>query len=116
MSSLDLIRRGGLAAMLAGVAFIALPLIPVAFMVLELHPSVYPGSPFAVSGAVLFSAAWLLLVVGLAGFHALQQEHYGLIGRAGFYTAIVGGSAQILAVVGLALGSTSLEFLNFPGL
>jgi hypothetical protein len=55
-------------------------------------------------------------VVGLAGFHALQEERYGLIGRAGFYTVIVGVPAQIVAGVGLALGSTALEFLNSPGL
>ena len=115
MSSSDLVRWGGLAAMLAGVAFIVLLLIPVAFMVLKLHPDAYPGSPFNVWGSVLFIAAWLLLVVGLAGFHALQKERYGLIGHAGFYTVIVGASAQIVAGVGVALGSTALEFLDFPG-
>jgi len=101
--------------MLAGVAFIVLLLIPVAFMVLKLHPDAYPGSPFNVWGSVLFIAAWLLLVVGLAGFHALQKERYGLIGHAGFYTVIVGASAQIVAGIGVALGSTALEVLDFPG-
>src|SRR5215204_6970862 len=115
MSSSDLVRWGGLAAMLAGVAFIVLLLIPVVFMLLKLHPGAYPGSPFNVWGSVLFIAAWLLLVVGLAGFHALQKERYGLIGHAGFYTVIVGASAQIVAGVGFALGSTALEFLDFPG-
>ena len=115
MSSSDLVRWGGLAAMLAGVAFIVLLLIPVAFMVLKLHPDAYPGSLFNVFGVVLFIAAWVLLVVGLAGFHALQKERYGLIGHAGFYTVIVGASAQIVAGVGLALGSTALELLDFPG-
>ena len=61
MSSSDLVRWGGLAAMLAGVAFIVLLLIPVAFMVLKLIPDAYPGSPFNVLGSVLFIAAWLLL-------------------------------------------------------
>jgi hypothetical protein len=115
MSSSDLVRWGGLAAMLAGVAFSILLLIPVAFMVLNLHPDAYPGAPFNVLGSVLFSAAWLLLLVGLAGFHALQEERYGFIGRAGFYAAIVGASAQIVSSVGFAWGSTSLKFLDFLG-
>jgi hypothetical protein len=122
MSSSELVRWGGLAAMLAGVAFIVLLLIPVAFMLLKLHPdAAYPGSSFNVLGAVLFIAAWLLLVVGLAGFHALQEERYGLIGRTGFYTVIVGASAHVVAavtqeVLGLTWESTALEFLAFLGL
>lgn len=117
MSSLDLVRWGGLAAMLAGGAFIVLLLIPVAFMVLKLHPDAYGASPFNILGSVLFIAAWLLLVVGLAGFHTLQEERYGSIGRAGFYTVIVGTSAQIVAgVVGFGLESTTLELIGFLGL
>jgi hypothetical protein len=99
MSPLALVRWGGLAAMLAGVAFIVLPLIPMVFMVLKLHPDAYGASPFNVLVAVLFIATWLLLLVGLAGFHALQEERYGFIGRAGFYTVIVGTSAYVVAVV-----------------
>ncbi|MBA3474687.1 MAG: hypothetical protein H0T57_15950 [Rubrobacter sp.] len=106
MSSSDLIRWGGLAAMLSGVAFIVLMVIP--------EPP--PGSFFYVLGSLVFIAALLLLLVGLAGFHALQKGNYGRIGRAGFYTVIVGASAQLVAQVGLALGSTALEFLDFVGL
>ncbi len=106
MSSSDLIRWGGLAGMLAGVAFIVLMMIP--------EPP--PGSFFYVLGSLVFIAALLLLLVGLAGFHALQKGNYGRIGRAGFYTIIVGASAQLVAQVGLALGSTALEFLDFVGL
>lgn len=116
MSSSDLIRRGGLAAMLSGAVIIVLMLIPVVFMVLRLHPGAYPGSPFIVLGSVLFVAAWLLLLVGLAGFHGLQEERYGGIGRAGFYTVIVGASVQIVVQVDLALGSIALGFLDFPGI
>jgi len=102
--------------MLAGMAFIVLVLIPVASMVLRLTPYAYPGSPFNVLVSVLVIAAWLLLVVGLAGFHALQEQRCGPIGRAGFYIVIVGVSAHIVAQVGLTLGSTALEFLAFLGL
>jgi hypothetical protein len=112
MSSVDLVRWGGLAAMLAGVAFIVLMLIP--------DPAL-GGSPFYIFGSVLlFIAAWLLLLVGLAGFHTLQKGHYGRIGRAGFYTAIAGASVmiviQILTWVGLALGITALVVPDPVGL
>ena len=111
MSHLPLVRWGGLAAMLVGVAFIVLVLIPKA----------RDGSPFYIFGSVLlFVAVWLLLLVALAGFHALQKEHYGRIGRAGFYTVIVGASAmiviQLLTWVGVTLGITALVFPDPVGL
>jgi hypothetical protein len=106
--------------MLTGVAFIVLPLIPMVFMVLKLLPDAYPGTPFNVLVGVLFITAWLLLLVGLAGFHALQKGHYGRIGRAGFYTVIAGASVmivtQILTWVGLALGITALALPDPVGL
>ena len=107
MSSSDLIRWGGLAAMLAGVAFIVLMLIPEG----------PPGSFLLyVLNSLVFIVAVLLLLVGLAGFHALQKENYGRIGRGGLYTVIVAGITLILARVGLMSGSTALGFLNFLGL
>jgi hypothetical protein len=111
MSPLPLVRWGGLAAMLAGVAF----------MVLVLIPKARDGSPFYIFGSVLlFVTVWLLLLVALAGFHALQKEHYGRIGRAGFYTVIVGASAmiviQLLTWVGVTLGITALVFPDPVGL
>src|SRR5215212_9110512 len=103
MSPLPLVRWGGLAAMLVGVAFIVLVLIP--------DPR--DGSPFYAFGSVLLIVAvWLLLLVGLAGFHALQKGHYGRIGYAGFYTVIVGASlmivTDILTWVGVTFGITAL--------
>jgi hypothetical protein len=35
-------------------------------------------------GTVVFIVALLLLVVALVGFHTLQKDSYGRIGRAGF--------------------------------
>jgi hypothetical protein len=63
--------------------------------------------------SLVFVVAVLLMLAGLAGFHALQKEAYG---RAGFYTVAVAGVAQIVAQVGLMSGSTALEFLDFLGL
>ncbi len=106
MSSSDLIRWGGLAAMLSGVLFVVLFAIP--------QPP--PGSFLDGLGSAMFIVALLLLLAGLVGFHALQKANYGRIGRAGFYTVIVGASIQILAGIVRLSGSTALEFLNFLGL
>ncbi len=106
MSSSDLIRWGGLAAMVAGVVFIVLMLIPEG----------PPGSLLYTLNRLVFIVAVLLMLVGLAGFHVLQKGNYGRIGRAGFYTVIAGAPAQLVAQVVLLSGSTALEFLNSVGL
>ena len=106
MSPSDLIRWGGLAGMLAGAAFIVLMLIPEG----------PPGSFLYILNSLVFIVAVLLILVGLVGFHALQKRNYGRIGRAGFYTIIAAASVQIVAQVGLMLGSTAVEFLDFLGL
>ncbi len=49
------------------------------------------------------SVAVLLMVVSLAGLHALQKGRVGLIGVAGFYAVIVGALAQLLGLVHLGL-------------
>ena len=106
MSSSDLIRWGGLAAMISGVLFIVLFAIPES----------PPGSFLDNFGSVVFLVALLLLLAGLVGFHNLQKGNYGRIGRAGFYTVIVAASAQILAALVRLAGSTALEFLDSVGL
>ena len=80
MSSSDFIRWGGLAAIGAGVLFIVYTLLGVA------------AGKGEESGPLYFLAvlAYVLEVIGLVGFHALQQRNYGRIGRAGLYTAIGG--------------------------
>jgi hypothetical protein len=95
MSSSDLIRWGGLAAMLGGVVWIAYALFGLA------------GANLVESGPldILIIIAWLLQVVGLVGFHALQKENYGRIGRAGFYTFIVGAPVQSLGLLLVLVGS-----------
>jgi hypothetical protein len=110
MASSDLLRWGGLAAILSGVAFIAM------FLLAMVIPEPLPDSFSDKVLSVVFIVALLLVLVGLAAFHALQKENYRRIGRAGFYTVIVGTSAQILAQLVLLLGSTALEFLDFLGL
>ena len=110
MSSSDLIRWGGLAAMLSGAAFIVMGLLGLVF------PEGPPGSFSDVLGSIVFLVALLLVLVGLAGFHTLQKGNYGRIGRAGFYTVIAGPAVQIVATLVGLTGSTALEFLDFIGL
>jgi hypothetical protein len=100
----NLVRWGGLAALLSGIAFIVVAL-------LTLSASNPLASPWLY---VCFIVAVLLLVVGLVALHVLQHEEYGRIGRAGFYTAIVSSLAQVLGVAVLLAGSTALVWLVYP--
>ena len=105
MSSSDFIRWGGLAAMLAGVAFIVNGLLPPLGLANPEDPSDVP----LLDG--LFVLALLLVVAGLLGLHALQKGNYGRIGRAGFYTLVLATLVQVVGLVGFMLGSTALEWL-----
>ena len=107
MSSSDLIRWGGLAAMGAG-------LLAIVYFLLGL--AVGKGdepSPLD----ILVILAMILEVVGLVGFHALQGRNYGRIGRAGLYTSI--GSIllfELLLVASLLGGAMGLEWLAAVGM
>jgi hypothetical protein len=101
MSSSDLIRWGGIAAMAAGVAF-TLDILLVFTM------------PEADWTNAVYIVAALLMVVGLLGLHALQKDNYGRIGRGGFWTVVVASLAQVLGLVIFLLGSEALIWLVFP--
>ena len=73
MSSSDLSCWGGLAAMVAGVAFF----VDILFVF---------TMPEADWTNVVYIVAALLTVVGLLGLHALQKDNYGRVGRGGFWT------------------------------
>ena len=104
MSS-NLIRWGGLAAMLAGVVFVT-----------DTVSTLTVADPSEDRGPdVLFVVGILLAVVGLVGFHELQRGSYGRIGRAGFYTVVVASLIQVVGLVGFLLGSMALEWLVLVG-
>ena len=109
MSSADLIRLGGSAAMAAGVVWVESGILAIVYQ--GVHT---PGTfaDYLVEGT--FAAGVLLTAVGMVGLHALQRENYGRIGRAGFYTVVIASVAQFLGTVVRLLGSTALEFLVFP--
>ena len=89
MSSSDLIRWGGIAAMVAGTLVIVLVLLS----------EVLPEGFFFV-----FILVFLLLVVALLGLHTRQAGRSGLLGRIGFLLALIGAGALVVlfAVVGVA--------------
>ncbi len=101
MSASDLIRWGGLAAMLAGVAFIVDILLVL--------------TTDADWTNVVYVVAALLMLVGLVGLHALQEDNYGRIGRGGFWTVVVSTLGQVLGIIVFLLsGSEALIWLVFP--
>ena len=76
MSSSDLIRWGGFAAMIGGVVWVLAGLL-------------FRAIPESAVTDVLFIIAALCTVGGFVGFHALQKDNYGRIGRGGFWTVVV---------------------------
>jgi hypothetical protein len=122
VSSSNLIRWGGMAAMVAGVLFIAVDLVVLS--VLGFGQSF--GESLVSSGLVFQSAAaplaGALLLLGLVGLYARQSEATGLPGLASFLVAFVGTIlaqgfvlAGLLADLGWALfGVASLQARVYP--
>jgi hypothetical protein len=82
-----LIRWGAVAFMLGGVVWIT-------FNAYALSQGGTPARPGP--GSVAFYVAALLLSnAGLLGFHALQQDSYGRLGRVALYT-VLGASALLI--------------------
>ena len=94
MSLSNLIRWGGLAAMLAGASFIAADLLS-----LSISPK-FPSSeslgsePYAIQSVLKLIGAALLLL-GLFGLHARQAETAGPLGTAGFLAAFSGTALAV---------------------
>jgi len=118
VSLLNLIRWGGLAAMIAGVLFIVADLATLLVFVL---------TQAANEGALLFRSiaalsAGILLLLGLVGLYARQSEAIGILGLVAFLVAFVGSVLQrdfvwasMLAKLGWALfGAVSLDAGVYP--
>jgi hypothetical protein len=94
MSSSDLIRWGGFAAMIGGVVWVLEGLLFRAM-----------GPESAVTDVLLIIAA-LCTVGGFVGFDALQKDNYGRIGRGSFWTVVVATLALVVGLLDELLGST----------
>ena len=90
MSSSDLIRWGAVGALLAGIAWLALGLIP---LVILGQVALYFGGVATAEDyllEILFSIATLGMLAGIVGLHAREAPNYGRLGTAGFFAAFVG--------------------------
>ena len=67
------------------------------------------------AGDALLPAAYLLMATGLAGFHALQKEDYGSLGRGGFYTATIGSLSAVAATTLSFVGRVELDLFHAVG-
>lgn len=106
MSSSDLIRWGAIGLMLSGLTWVVLGLLALVGFLRTI-----PGR----EDIVLFVVAHLLLAVGLVGLHALQKDSYGLLGQAGVYIVLAAVAARILQAVVFLAGSSTLQWISFPG-
>ena len=93
MSSSDLIRWGGFAAMIGGVVWVLWGLL-------------FRAIPESAVTDVLLIMVALCTVGGFVGFHALQKDNYGRIGRGGFWTVVVATLALVVGLLDELLGST----------
>jgi len=104
MSSSDLIRWGGLAAIAGGVVLV----VDSGLLLLDMPPE-------SVINDVLFIVAALFTIGGVVGFHAVQKDDYGRIGRGGFWTVVVATLAIVVGLIVSLLDNTALERLElFP--
>jgi hypothetical protein len=88
MSSSNLIRLGGLAAVSAGVLFVIAELL---YLVVGMSPSAENLN--SVSGliqGVLFLLGGVLMVGGLLGLYVGRKDELGVLGAAGFIIAFIG--------------------------
>jgi hypothetical protein len=83
MSASQLIRSGGLAAMVGGALFLV-----GSFVYLVREPFLYYLGCLAV--------ALLLVTVGMVGLHVLQKHGYAGTGSAGFWSVVAGSSMVVL--------------------
>ncbi len=103
MSSSNLVRWGGIAAVVTGLIFVVL------FVLFNpeqgLATATFFSSPVS---TVLFFVALLGQVAGMAGLHALQGGRHVRLGAAGSVVAFVGFALVLIAFIALSLvGDTS---------
>ncbi len=107
MSREKLVRWGGPAAIMGGLAYVAVALLTVAIYVYEmLRGPVFEAHAFI---HAFDAPMFLLLVVGLTGLYLRQRDRLGKAGKAGFLLAFAGFGLAFVAsiavvVVGLTVG------------
>ena len=116
MSSSNWIRWGALGALLAGIAWLALGLIP---LVILGQVALYFGGVATAEDyllEILFSIATLGMLAGIVGLHAREAPNYGRLGTAGFFAAFVGVFFLLASTVATILaGREILDWLFILG-
>lgn len=93
MSSSNLIRLGGLAAVVGGVLFVLAELL---YLVVGMSPSAENfSSGSAIVQGVLFLLGGVLLLGGLLGLYTARSENLGTLGLVGFLVAFVGTALTV---------------------
>ncbi len=101
MSSWDLSRWCGLAAIAGGMLWAAQNVLVLAVEEIRWTEGV-------------FLVALLLVLAGVFGFHLLQQDRYGPIGRAGLWTIFGATVIQEVGLLIFILGDATLFWLVSP--
>ncbi len=102
----NVVRSGGLAAVLAGVLLVIGEILHSTIDFKNFSQAALTGT--YTLGALLFLLSNVLLLVGLVGLYARQSEAAGLLGMVGFLVALVG--------TGLAIGVSWEEVFVPPAL
>ena len=116
MSSSDLFRSSGLAAMIGGVLFVVAELLTLPTLNVETFSETATTVSFAIQQlANLLGAVFVLL--GLCGLYVRQSEAAGALGLIGFLvaflgTVLIGGLFWASAFIGPALATEAPEFLD----
>ena len=116
MASSDLIRWGGLAALLAGVLWIVLGLVSLAITRPVAGPA-FQGTFSYYLVEVIFSLACIGMLGGLVGLHIVQARGLGRLGTVGFNLAFTGTALIVISTVTtLLLGRAVLGILFVVGM
>ena len=105
MGSSGLVRWGAIGLMLGSVVWVVLGLSAVLGFLQSI-----PGR----EDVVMLIIALLLTAAGLVGLHALQRNRYGLLGRAGFWIAVLSLLARAVGAGVYLAGSSALAWISYP--
>ena len=107
MSSLDLIRWGGLAALLGGALYLAV--FGVTVLIYDLFAEEAKGTFFGAHAFIhmLDVPTFALLLIGAVGVYLRQSGRLGKVGKAGFYLTVAGfGLSVVGGLTIIAVGLT----------
>ena len=120
VSSLNLVRWGGVAAMVGGALFVVLALVMASMPrgCIGAECAFRGGRDTGLAGGALLMLALLLVVAGAAGL-VIRARHAGRFGGLGITSVVVGAVAAVLLFIGTVLntqGSSLVPLFIIPGL